>query len=75
LFAGKSIHTTELLESPLEPENHILFKAFSRVYIDIEHLQMHSKELASYDISEIKILKNIERFIDLLNEEKLYAQE
>lgn len=35
LFAGKSIHTTELLESPLEKENHKTFKEFSKIYIGI----------------------------------------
>jgi hypothetical protein len=108
LFPGKSIHTTELLESPLKPKNHILFKEFSNIYIgilnsydligsklcrgtavdfedclmlvkaqkdeiDIERVQEHSKELAMYDISEDKFVGNIERFIDLLKEENLYA--
>ena len=109
LFAGTRIHTTELLESPLEKENHKLFKEFSKIYIgilnnydligsklcrgaavdfedclmlvrarkneiDIERLQEHSRELASYDISEDKFVRNIERFIDLLKEENLYAE-
>lgn len=33
LFRGKSVHTTELLESPLEKGNHILVKEFNRVYL------------------------------------------
>lgn len=33
LFAGNKIHTTELLESPLETGNHILLKEFSRIYL------------------------------------------
>ena len=41
--------------------------------IDIERVQEHSKELASYDISEDKFVGNIERFINLLKEENLYA--
>ena len=35
LFVGKRIHTTDLLESPLERENHTLFKEFSHLYIGI----------------------------------------
>lgn len=35
LFAGNRIHTTELLDSPLKSENHILLKEFSRLYIGI----------------------------------------
>jgi len=35
LFVGKRIHTTELLESPLEAGNHTPFKEFSHLYIGI----------------------------------------
>ena len=35
LFPGKRIHTTELLESPLEKSNHQLLHEFSRLYIGI----------------------------------------
>jgi len=35
LFEGKRIHTTELLESPLEPGRHSLLKEYSRLYIGI----------------------------------------
>ena len=35
LFRGKSVHTTELLESPLDKENHILIKEFSRIYLGV----------------------------------------
>ena len=108
LFAGKRIHTTELLESPLKPENHKLFKEFSNIYIgilnyydliasklfrgtsvdfedclmlvkaqreeiDIERVQGHYMEMASYDISQDRLVGNIESFIELLKEEKLYG--
>ena len=33
MFRGNKIHTTELLESPLEEENHILIKEFSFIYL------------------------------------------
>jgi hypothetical protein len=35
LFRGNSIHTTQLLESPLEKGNNILFKEFSHIYLGI----------------------------------------
>ena len=107
LFPGKRIHTTELLESPLEPGRHRLLKEYSRLYIgilneydliasklmrgtgadfedclmlfrarhehiDTELLVSHFRELASYDIVEDRITGNIDRFIELLREEKLY---
>jgi len=33
LFPGKRIHTTELLESPLNKDNHILIKEFTYIYL------------------------------------------
>lgn len=107
LFPGKRIHTTELLESPLERENHRLLKEYSKLYIgilndydliasklirgtgvdfedclmlmkfrcgdiDIEQLVGHYRELISYDISEARVDVHIDRFIELLKEEKLY---
>jgi hypothetical protein len=108
LFPGKRIHTTELLESPLEPGNHSLLMEYSRLYIgilneydliasklmrgtgvdfedclmlvkalggkiDIERLVAHYRELVSYDISVDRIGVHIDRFIELLREEKLYV--
>jgi len=35
LFRGKAVHTTELLESPLEKGNHIFVKEFDRIYLGI----------------------------------------
>ncbi len=35
LFRGKSVNTTELLESPLEKGNHILVKEFSHIYLGV----------------------------------------
>jgi hypothetical protein len=35
LFAGKRIHTTDLMASPLEKGNHTLFKEYSHLYIGI----------------------------------------
>lgn len=33
LFRGKAVHTTDLLESPLEKGNHILIKEFTHIYL------------------------------------------
>jgi len=35
LFRGKTIHTTELLESPLVQGNHILVKEFTKIYLGV----------------------------------------
>lgn len=35
LFRGKSIHTTKLLESPLNERNHMLVKEYSHLYLGI----------------------------------------
>lgn len=35
LFRGNKIHTTELLESPLMKDNHILLKEFSHIYLGV----------------------------------------
>jgi hypothetical protein len=105
---GKRVHTTELLRSPLEADNHTLFKEFSQLYIgilnpydliasklfhgtgvdfedclmlvkarkdsiDIKRVEQHFKELASYDISEKRITKYMEDFLDLLKKEGLHG--
>lgn len=48
LFEGKQIHTTELLESPLEPGNHTLLKEYNRLYIGI---------LNEYDLIASKLMR------------------
>lgn len=35
LFRGNKVHTTELLESPLEKSNNILLKEFTHIYVGI----------------------------------------
>ncbi len=108
LFLGKRIHTTDLLESPLEKGNHSLFKEFSHLYIgilnpydliasklfrgtgvdfqdclmlvktrkdriDLNRVEQHFRELASYDISEKRIIGNLEYFLDLVKKETPYG--
>ena len=61
LFRGKSVHTTELLESPLEKGNNILLKEFSHIYLGI---------LNKYDIIISKLFRaaavDIEDCLDLI---------
>lgn len=106
-FPGKRIHTTELLESPLKKDHHVLLKEFSHLYIgvlndydlicsklfrgttvdfddclmlasahkdiiDLERLDRHFREMAQYDISESRILGNLEVFLDLLRKESIH---
>ena len=106
LFRGKAIHSTELLESPLEKGNHILVKEFDRIYfgvlnyyyivisklfrataididdclvlvrdkkkdIDFKQLEKRFKETAAFDVSEDKVNKNFEHFLEILKKEGL----
>ncbi len=48
LFPGKRIHTTELLESPLEPGNHRLLMEYTRLYIGV---------LNEYDLIASKLMR------------------
>lgn len=48
LFRGKRVHTTELLESPLENENHTLVKEYGRLYLGV---------LNPYDIIITKLFR------------------
>lgn len=55
LFKGKSVHTTELLESPLNKDNHILVKEFSNIYLGV---------LNYYDLIISKLFRATEVDID-----------
>ena len=41
---------------------------------DVELFIWHFKELASYDVSENRMIKNLEDFLELLKNEKLYGK-
>ena len=108
LFMGQRIHTTDLLQSPLDKGNHTLFKEFSHLYIgilnpydlmasklfrgtpvdfedclmliksrkesiDLPRVEQHVKELASYDISEDRIIGNLEYFLNQVKKEAIYG--
>ena len=51
LFRGKTVHTTELIESPLTAENHTLVKEFSQIYLGV---------LNYYDIIISKLFRGTE---------------
>ncbi|TBR17763.1 hypothetical protein EPO66_02125 [bacterium] len=55
LFRGKSIHTTELLESPLDKGNNSLVKEFNRIYFGV---------LNYYDIIISKLFRATQVDID-----------
>jgi len=65
LFVGKTVFTTELLESPLISGNHILFKEYSSLYLGI---------LNYYDLIITKLFRyssvDVEDCLSLLHERK-----
>ena len=65
LFRGKFVHTTELLESPLSKDKHILIKEFDKVYLGV---------LNYYDIIITKLFRatsvDIEDCLMLLRSKK-----
>ena len=67
LFSGNKIHTTELLESPLKKENHILITEFSYVYLGV---------LNYYDLIISKLFRaaavDIEDCLHLIKAERDY---
>ncbi len=106
LFSGNRVHTTELLESPLKKEKHILVKEFTYIYlgvlnyydliisklfrgakidmddclslvknkreeVNLKRLKERFRETASFDVSEDKVNKNLEHFLNLLRKEGL----
>ena len=60
LFAGKRVHTTELLDSPLDEGNNTLVKEFSRIYVGVlNHYDIIISKLfrcASVDIEDCMLL-------------------
>ena len=60
LFQGKRIHTTELLDSPLDKGRHLLIKEFTRMYIGVlNHYDLMVSKLfrcSSIDIEDCLVL-------------------
>ncbi len=109
LFKGKAIHTTELLESPLQKGNNMPVKEFSRIYIgilnyydiiiskifrattvdiddcllllksrraeiDFRRLVSRFRETAAFDISEDRVNKQFDSFINMAKKERLLGE-
>ncbi len=109
LFRGNRVHTTELIDSALNQDNHILIKEFSQLYlgalnyydilisklfratsvdvndclllfkakrneIDTDKFISRFRVTASFDVSEISVLKNLEYFLSVLKKEGLYNE-
>jgi hypothetical protein len=79
LFKGKSVHTTELLESPLEKGNHILVKEFDRIYLGVlNYYDIIISKLfraAAIDIDDCLVLvKSRKKDIDLEYLEKRFKE-
>ncbi len=79
LFRGKAIHTTELLESPLEKGNHILVKEFNRIYLGVlNYYDLIISKLfraTAIDIDDCLVLaKDKEKDIDFKQLEKRFKE-
>ena len=76
LFVGKTVFTTELLESPLESGNHLLFKEYSSLYLGVlNYYDLIISKLFRYtsvDVGDcLSLLNERENEIDI---EKLKAR-
>jgi len=102
LFCGSKIHTTEIIESPLENDNNIPYEEYAYIYlgilnyydliiskifrgtymdfedctmlinaksneIDLEILRGRFIKTAAYDVSEIDVIKKMEKFLESIN--------
>lgn len=79
LFRGKAVHTTELLESPLEKGNNIPVKEFSRIYLGILNYYdiIISKifRAASIDIEDcVLLIKSKRKELDFKRLEKRFRE-
>ncbi|MCX5702573.1 MAG: hypothetical protein NTW64_06355 [Candidatus Omnitrophica bacterium] len=79
LFRGKSIHTTELLESPLNKGNNILVKEFNRIYLGVlNYYDIVISKLfraTSIDIEDcIMLIKDKRKEIDMKRLEQRFKE-
>lgn len=79
LFRGKVVHTTELLESPLEEGNHILIKEFSHIYLGVlNYYDIVISKLfraATLDFEDcLSLVRNKREEIDLRRLESRFCQ-
>lgn len=79
LFRGNSIHTTQLLESPLKEGNHALVKEFSHIYLGVLNYYdiIISKLFRGTAIDNedcLALLKSKRNEIDLIKLEKRFRE-
>ena len=79
LFRGKSIHTTELLESPLDEGNNILVKEFNAIYLGVLNYYdiLISKlfRATQVDIDDcLRLVKSKRKDIDLKHFERRFRE-
>lgn len=56
---------------PVDIDDCFMLVEAHKEYLDLEYLEKHSKELASYDVSEDKIIGVINYFMEVLKERKI----
>lgn len=79
LFRGNSIHTTQLLESPLKEGNHTLVKEFSYIYLGVLNyydiiISKLFRGSATDNEDCLALLKAIKSEIDLVKLEKRFRE-
>jgi hypothetical protein len=79
LFKGNKVHTTELLESPLEENNHIIIEELSRIYLGVlNYYDLIIAKLfrsATVDIQDcLTLVKRKRREIDIKKLVKRYRE-
>jgi len=79
LFRGKCVHTTELLESPLNKRNHFLIKEFSYIYLGaLNYYDIIISKLfrsTAIDIGDcLSLIRNKKKEIDIQQLEKRFRQ-
>ena len=79
LFRGKYVHTTELLESPLNKRNNFLIKEFSYIYLGaLNYYDIIISKLfrsTTIDIDDcISLIKSKKKQIDIQQLEKRFRQ-
>jgi hypothetical protein len=68
LIAGKLFRGTEV-----DFKDCLMLMKSRKEDIDFRRVEQHIKELASYDISEKRIVENLENFLNLVRKETLYG--
>lgn len=79
LFRGKTVHTTELLESPLEKDNHMPVKEFVYIYLGVlNYYDIIISKLFRYTAIDrddcLELIKNKRDEIDIKRLEKRFRE-